>query len=43
MTLTQGVGDLVTAGADLCQRMGADTVLFEEGGGAGGGLDPRLF
>ena len=39
MTLTQGVGDLVAAGADLCQRMGADAVLFEEGGGAGSGLN----
>ena len=39
MALPQRVGDFIAAVADLTQGVGADAVLLQEGGGAGGGLD----
>ena len=39
VALPQSVGDLIAAVADLTQGVGADAVLLQEGGSAGGGLD----
>ena len=39
VALPQGVGNFVAAVADLGESVGADAVLFQESGGAGGGLD----